>query len=256
MGKSESGYSGPDRRTGNDLSSGRALEIMNALEAAQAELKAKRDSIQARFLRWLADIVGTGYKDIDVSCEFRGSDSAAKIRELFIDSSMLNEAAVLAGGWEDSEEEIRDEFIEARAEVLADFAEIMIRSGIASWIRDVEQNEDIVFGEGHIYRIEIHGKKVLATCNGFTEQEKHFYEGRSFPSGEPVFQFYRGKKFDSYGRYVGGYKIGKVYILQEPRYDVHMEFCGYTRYGDPVMKFLRRELIVGVADECQAGLNS
>lgn len=256
MGKSESGYSGPDRRTGKNLSADRALEIMNALEAAQSELKAKKDSIQARFWRWLADVVGTGYKDIDVPCKFRGSDSAARIRKLFIDSSGLNEAAVLAEVGEDSIEVVEDEFIEARGDVLADLAEILSRSGIVAEPREVEGDENIVFTEGHIYRMKIQGKKVLATCGGFTEKGKHFYQGHSFCSGEPIFQFYRGKEFNSYGRYVSDYKIGKIYIFQEPKHDVYMEFCGYTRNGEPVMKFLKRERIVEVADECQAGLNS
>lgn len=93
-------------------------------------------------------------------------------------------------------------------------------------------------------------------CSGFTENGEHFHQGHPFRSGEPIFQFYRGMEFNSYGRYVSDYKIGKEYMFQEPKHDVYMEFCGYTRNGEPVMKFLKRERVVEAADECQAGLNS
>lgn len=256
MSKSESDYSGPDRRKGDNLSGARALEIMNALELARDTLESKRENVKGRLVRWFADLLDVNYIDVDVPCKFRKSDTVAGIRELFVDSSNLNEAAVLAGGWEDCEEEVRDEFLEARAKVLADFAEIMVRSGIASKPREVNQNEDIVFTGGHIYRIEIQGKKILATCSGFTENGKHFHQGHPFCSGEPIFQFNRGKEFNSYGRYVGGYKIGKEYMLQEPKHDVYMEFCGYTRNGEPVMKFLRRKSIEEVGKKADGGFSA
>lgn len=251
------GYVGPERRDGSDLSEDRAAEIMNALEAAQAELKSKMGSVTARFLRWMADVIGKGYEDVNVSCNFRQDDSAGKIRELFIDSSKLSEVAVVSGRLKDSDaiEIVDDEFFEARSSVLIDLAEILLRAGIISQPREIEKDESVTFTEGHVYKMKVHDKNVTVFCTGFAVKGEHFAGGCALSPGAPIFQFNPEDQFDVWGKRLN-YVIGKTYLRQEPAHDVYEEFCGYTRHGEPVMKFLRRKSIEEVGKKADGGFSA
>lgn len=244
----KSSFIGVEKRNGGILSPGRTWEILDAFNSARRELVKLRSNVRARLLQRAAAILRIDYADIDISCRFRETDSPADLRGLFIDASRLSEANSI-GSADGSYNRLlaQEEFSQARAAVLADFAEILVRSGIVSRPPAVDKNPDIVFEEGKIYRIKIHGVDVLAYCAGFTGEGYCFNDGSAIPYRVPIFQF-RNPGNDGV---CDDYKIGQEYgrVIEGRNGDSgsaaasYSEFCGYTWSGRPVMKFLRRQAV-------------
>lgn len=234
-------YDGLERRVGDSLSLDRARKIFDAFYLANQELESRKDHLRDKLKRWFEGFLNQPFNDISVYANFREGDDAVRIRQLFLESSGVLEADALEAA-SDQQDCIVEEFVELRAAVLKNLAEVLARSGlgVVNDVRDV--GEDFEFTEGDLYKLRISKKEVLATCAGHTREGDHFeVAGYPFADGTPFFEFdgaVIGEDFSS-GR------IGKECVRQEPDRDVISRFCGYDKHGRMVFEKLREELLLG-----------
>lgn len=259
----EGGWRGPalERRYRKDLRFNRAVEIVKGFETAVDELDFERQSIFEGIFKVLAKIKLPGFGSLNqlrFPVQFRRADTAQSIMQLLEFSfrqihykgplflnhpgSGVSDSGARSSGVA-SVETFSDELSTLMSKIYADFAEILIRAGI---VNNLDDGDDVDkygggdFFEGDLYKLQLkdkEGKKsvVPAYCKGVADGSECFLSGAKVPSNEPIFYFNPECSADPF------YKIGKEYLRQENDADVYWWLVGYTKNGELIGKFLRRE---------------
>lgn len=218
-------------RADKPLSLKRAGEICNGLVGANNELAAKRKDVRGDLKRWALGRLGLYFPDMEMGVKFRGKDDSEDIRQLFLNGSDLLEGADFNAAKSDvKKREVLDGYVKGRASILANLAEILVRTGLTRPI-DVKKNQDTNFEIGRVYKLHIGLKDVFATCAGFTTAEGYMNErGTPYKANLPFFELNGEKLGDKVNR-ISALTYKKVKAVESVK-----RFCGYDQSGRKVFR--------------------
>lgn len=239
-----------NRRRNKDLTIARAREIVLGFEKAAGELDEIRESLIVRIMSVLTGVrERLGFDKRAFPIKFRRTDSVEAIMQLVEFSLRL----IKQGGPEvkpgdqkgknpeEVAQEFDDELVELRGRIYADFAEIMMRTGIVKDVDEVnagDQNYAFIVGEA--YKIHLRDRigdmqVAPAYCKGLTNGNECLMDGNRIQSGEPIFYFNPAFSADP------TFQIANEYVKYEPDMNVYWQHMGYTKTGQIIMRVLRRE---------------
>lgn len=218
-------------RADKPLSSQRAKEICNGLVRANNELAAKRKDVRGDLKRWALGCFGLYFPDMEVGVKFRGKDDSEDIRQLFLNGSDLLEGAAFNEAKSDvKRREALDGYVRDRANILANLAEILVRTGLTRPV-DVKKNKEGNFEIGRVYKLHIGMKEVFATCAGFTTAEGYMNErDKLYGANVPFFEL-NGRKLGDKVNRISALTYKKVKAVESVK-----RFCGYDQSGRKVFR--------------------